>query len=163
MKSDPERSNPTAGTSAHQLEIVEAVRRIIRSYDVHSRRLLTSGDVTLAQLLCLRALADAGPLTAKQLAEAIHISPSTMVGILDRLETKEFITRHRDPDDRRRVVVTISDAGQQLVLSCPPPLGEGLQREFSGMSARDQASLAAALRRVADLIDADSVPAPETD
>ena len=65
---------------AFEVELLESIRRIIHGYDLHSRRLLATSEVTLAQLLCLRTLAELGSCTARQLAASIHISASTMVG-----------------------------------------------------------------------------------
>lgn len=146
------RSKPGAA-SAREVELLEAIRRIIHGYDLHSRRLLATSEVTLAQLLCLTALAELGPRTARQLADGIHIGASTMVGILDRLEGKRLITRKRDGEDRRRVFVTITPAGRAVLRQSPPPLGERLRDGFGRLGPEEQASLAAALRRVADLVE----------
>ena len=58
------------------------------------------------QLMCLRTVIANGPLTATAISREIHVSPSTVVGILDRLEDKGLIRRERGREDRRIVFVT---------------------------------------------------------
>lgn len=159
MTEPTKRISSHESLSAHEIKLTEAVRRIIRGYDLHSRRLLATVEITLAQLLCLRTLVELGRCTAKQLAASIHISASTMVGILDRLEAKELMTRERDQADRRRVFVTITRAGRAVVRKSPPPLGEKLQSHLALLTPAKRASLAAALSLVADLVEPEALGA----
>ncbi len=159
MRRTTKRISSHETLSAYEIELTEAVRRIIRGYDLHSRRLLATSEITLAQLLCLRALVELGRCTAKQLAASIHISASTMVGILDRLEAKELIARERDRVDRRRVLVTITRAGRAVVRKSPPPLGEKLQRHLALLTPAKRASLTAALCLIADLVEPEALGA----
>ena len=145
-------ARPRRAVPKVELELLRAVRRIIRGYDLHSRRLLASSRVTLAQLLCLRLLMELGPRTARQLAEEIHLSPSTMVGILDRLEAKGLVVRRRDVADRRRAFVTITEAGEAVERESQPPLGDHLRRHLAELDPAQRASLAAAAAEVADLV-----------
>jgi len=46
-----------------------------------------------------------GPLTAGALATRLHLTPGAVTALLDRLETRELITRTEDPQDRRRTVI----------------------------------------------------------
>ncbi|MGW7526373.1 MarR family winged helix-turn-helix transcriptional regulator [Streptomyces sp. NPDC054783] len=50
-----------------------------------------------------------GPLTAKDLAELTGLAPASVTGLLDRLETKDFVRRVKHPTDRRRVLVELNE------------------------------------------------------
>jgi DNA-binding MarR family transcriptional regulator len=54
---------------------------------------------------CLDLISRHGPLSPSALARRADLHPATMTGILDRLERGGWITRDRDPDDRRAVAV----------------------------------------------------------
>jgi MarR family transcriptional regulator, organic hydroperoxide resistance regulator len=73
---------------------------------------LASRDLTHAGLLALHALRS-GPRTQRELAAASMVEEQTMSKVLDRLERAGYVTRERDPADRRRLVVRRTPAGEQ--------------------------------------------------
>jgi len=65
---------------------------------------------------CLNLLSRQGPMTPGVLARHAGLHPATMTGVLDRLEKAGWITRERDPDDRRTVLITPQrDRGAELL------------------------------------------------
>jgi MarR family transcriptional regulator, organic hydroperoxide resistance regulator len=73
---------------------------------------LASRDLTHAGLLALHALRS-GPRTQRELAAASMVEEQTMSKVLDRLERAGYVTRERDPADRRRLTVRRTPAGEQ--------------------------------------------------
>ena len=63
-------------------EIVRALRRIMRSMDISSRKLIAAHGLSIPQLLCLQHLREFGPLTSGALAKTMALSPPTVTGIL---------------------------------------------------------------------------------
>src|SRR5215208_5658640 len=59
---------------------------------------------------CLDLLGTRGPLTAGQLAEAMRLTSGAITGLIDRLETAGYVRRVHDPNDRRRVIVELTEA-----------------------------------------------------
>jgi DNA-binding MarR family transcriptional regulator len=56
---------------------------------------------------CLNLLSLHGPIGPGALAKLAGVHPATMTGVLDRLETSGWVTRDRDPDDRRATVIVL--------------------------------------------------------
>ena len=78
----------------YDLRILRALRQITRSIALHSRQLSAYSNITAPQLICLRTIIEKGPLTATAISREMHVSPSTVVGILDRLEWRYL--QHED-------------------------------------------------------------------
>ena len=76
---------------------------------------LAERGITHAGLVALDAL-DAGPLTQRQLAAVGRVEEQTMGRVIHRLERTGHVERRRDPADRRRRVVSLTDSGRAVVL-----------------------------------------------
>jgi DNA-binding MarR family transcriptional regulator len=136
-------------------ELLLAVRRVMHAFDIHSRRLASSSEhITLPQLLCLMAVVGDEGLTSRQIAERIHASTSTLVGVLDRLEAKNLIARVRDPRDRRQIHITPTTAGRKLVAQGPSPFGDPFDQAFAALSTARKARLAEDLSLMAEMMSA---------
>jgi DNA-binding MarR family transcriptional regulator len=69
----------------------------------------------LPHLSVLSCLADSGPACQKDIAERVRIDGSDMVAVLDDLEHGGYVTRVRDPRDRRRHAVSITSTGRRAL------------------------------------------------
>lgn len=131
-----------------------ALRRISRAIELHSRALSQKHGLTDPQLTTLREIARLGPISAGALARSIHLSQATLTGILSRLERRQFITRTRSELDRRSVMVSITDAGRNIVQAVPSPLQDRLRDEFVKLDDWEQSSMLSALQRIAAMMGA---------
>ncbi len=143
----------------YDLRVMQALRRIMRATDLYSRRLATDYQLTVPQLICLHALLQEQPLNATSIAKRIHLSASTVVGILDRLEMKGLVKRERDSEDRRVVNVTVSEKGREVALKAPSPLEDRFSSVFERLPETEQEGIARSLQRIVDLIEAQDLDA----
>ena len=130
------------------------LRRIMRAMDVHSRQLSGSHGLTGPQMLCLREIATRGALTTGSLALAVALSPATLTGILDRLEVRGLVSRERRPEDKRRVLVSLTTIGRQMAQELPSPLQDRFKERMTELPPEEQASIRSALASVARMMDA---------
>jgi DNA-binding MarR family transcriptional regulator len=63
--------------------------------------------ITVSDLECLDYLADAGQVTAGQIAERTNLTTGAVTSMLRRLQQAGYVTAERDPADRRRMIVTL--------------------------------------------------------
>jgi DNA-binding MarR family transcriptional regulator len=68
-------------------------------------------DLTPSELNALGNLADGTGRTVSELGAAVGSRPTTLTGVLDRLERRGLITRGARPGDRRAVLITLTGDG----------------------------------------------------
>jgi DNA-binding MarR family transcriptional regulator len=73
------------------------------------------GELTLPESSALVRLERGGPATPSALARLEQISPQSMGDTLAALESRGLIERHSDPDDGRRSVMSVTEAGRQVL------------------------------------------------
>lgn len=147
------------------LRCARALRQIIRSVDIYSHRLATEHAVTVPQLTALSQLVEHGPMMLKRLAMEMYLSPSTTVGIVDRLEAKGLVVRKRSAKDRRQVLLYPTDDGQALVRKTPSPLQSALSVALADLGDLERTTILLSLERVVELLDVshlDASPILET-
>jgi DNA-binding MarR family transcriptional regulator len=140
-------------------EVLISLRRILRATSIHSRKLGRSVGLTGPQLLLLHTLEDRGTATASELARAISLSQATITLLVADLEQRGLLLRERSEVDRRRIDISVTDAGKQVMREAPQPLQESFARRFAALPDWEQHQLVAALERVAAMMDADELDA----
>jgi DNA-binding MarR family transcriptional regulator len=86
-----------------------------------------------------------GSMSAGALAAAAGLSPAATTTAVQRLVAAGHLLRTVDPADRRRVVLTLTDAAVALVEGCYGPLDGATQRLLATMSPTDLATVEAFL------------------
>lgn len=157
-KSNANRNSADA-SERHDLRILNAIRQIIRAADIDSRRLAAEHQITAPQLMSLMAVVEKEPTTAVEVAHRVHLSPSTLVGVLDRLESKGLVKRDRNRPDRREVAIVATEAGRKLVAETPFPLQFSLGRALTAMSGKEREQVAATIELLVRLMGADELDA----
>jgi len=76
-------------------------------------------DLSGLQSAVLRMVAHEGSNTISELSKRFAVDPSTLVPTVDALERKKLLTRQRDPADRRRVLLSLTEEGQGLIARLP--------------------------------------------
>lgn len=74
---------------------------------------------TWSQIAALGRIAREGPTTISALATAEHVRPQSMAEIVSALLREGLVTRRSDPNDGRKALISISDAGLELISSIP--------------------------------------------
>jgi DNA-binding MarR family transcriptional regulator len=97
-------------------EIAGALYEVVSVLSRRARlRAATDEGLSLPERSVLKRVTQGGPSTAAELARAEQIRPQGMGLILGRLEERGLIERHADPDDGRRLAVSVTAAGSQTL------------------------------------------------
>lgn len=133
--------------------LATALRRLSQVMDSQSKLLESEAGLTASQWLCLQTLAQAGgPLAARDLAEAVSLTPGTVSAVLDRLEIKGWVRRTRATDDRRRIDLEITPEGLTRWRQAPGVLPADGVRRFLALPAGQQQDLLTSLDQLVGVL-----------
>jgi MarR family transcriptional regulator, organic hydroperoxide resistance regulator len=96
------------------LEFMRTIWALDHALQRTSKRMETELGVTGPQRLVIRVVGRFPGTSAGQLAEVLHLHPSTLTGILKRLELQGLLARRLDSKDRRRVLLGLTKRGRRL-------------------------------------------------
>ena len=105
----------TAEPEPDVTEVAAALRVSIGLLLRRLRQVQPDGELSLPQTSALARLDRSGPATSSALAKEEQISAQSMGATLAALEARGLVERHRDPDDGRRAVLSLTEAGQQVL------------------------------------------------
>ncbi len=142
----------------HQ-ELLIALRKVIRAIDLHSKHLNKTSGLTSPQLLIMQEIAKISGINSGQVAKNINLSAATVTNILDRLESKNLISRVRDTKDKRKVGLYLTEGGEALLLKAPQPLQEHFIKNFDNLAEWEQSQLLSSIERLADMMNANELDA----
>lgn len=91
--------------------------------------------ISVLQYGLLRRLSDE-PCTLSELSSRMLLTPSTLVPAVDKLEREGYLVRGKDPNDRRRVPLFVTDAGRRILQTMPAIHGDdALTRAVEALGA----------------------------
>lgn len=108
----------------------KAMKVIQRYYE----RCLTPLGITPSQFYILSHLWENDEAKFKDLAKCVNIEGSTLTGMVDRLERSGFIIRKDDPEDRRLIVISLTDKAREVIpkgMEFVKQLDEEVKNNFS--------------------------------
>jgi len=86
--------------------------------------------------------------TQKALGDALRIDRTTMVALIDDLESRGLVVRERHPADRRAFLVRGTDAGRELKEAAVRILDEQQRRFLAPLTPQERSTLGALLKRL---------------
>ena len=138
---------------------LRALRRILRAADLGSRKLASATGLAPSHLLVLREIEQRGETTPSVLASALQFGQATITNIVDRLEAGSLVTRQRSGQDKRQIILTVTDAGRSMIERAPDLLQTRFSERFADLPAWERAMILAALERLGGLLGAEAIDA----
>ena len=98
-------------------------KEVVRKYKPYLDEL----DLTYTQYITMMVLWDTEQINVKALGKRLYLDSGTLTPLLKKLENKGYLTRSRNTEDERNLVIRVTDAGMQLreeALSIPPQMAQ---------------------------------------
>ena len=133
------------------LAVTGRIMQLDRLLERHREAVLADFDLNLwsfDMLATLRRQGSPYQLKPTELYGLLMLSSGAMTNRIDRLEKEGLVTRLRDPDDRRSVIVRLTDKGLERVEAVMPALFEQENKLLEGLSQSETATLITLLRKL---------------
>jgi DNA-binding MarR family transcriptional regulator len=114
-----------------------------------SKRMGAELGVTGPQRLVLRVVGLFPGMSAGDLARILHVHPSTLTGVLQRLVAQRLLVRADHPSDRRRAVLRLTTRGSRANGMRSGTVEHAVGKALVGIAARDRAAAIRVLERLA--------------
>lgn len=138
------------GTPEEELAL-DTYIKLTRATDTINARLSMASsmqELTISQFGVLEALYHLGPQAQNILGEKILKSNSNMTTVIDNLEKRRLVHRERAKDDRRKIIVHLTDVGLNLIKDIFPKHVRAIEQQFSVLSAEEKQLLCDLLRKL---------------
>lgn len=133
------------------LEFMRLLWSVDHALQRTSKRMDRKLGVTGPQRLVIRVVGSRPGVSAGEVARTLHLHPSTLTGILKRLERRKIVRRVADPEDGRRAFLHLNGLGQILNAARRGTVEEAVERALS----KQPPSELAAARRVLEALAAE--------
>ena len=138
--------------------VFSRVLRLVRTVQTGMQNIDTRHGLSGSQLWALWQISAQPGQRVSELADALHIHPSTASNLLDKLERSGLVRRERRDIDNRVVRLYLSGAGLKLVKEIPGPMKGKLRQALQLLPAPILTGLFKGVTDVLDLMDEGVVP-----
>jgi DNA-binding MarR family transcriptional regulator len=160
--SEPSTSDKSKGPPLGEvLEFMRLLWAVDHGLQSTSKRMEATLGLTGPQRLVLRLVGRFPGITAGRLAQIMHVHPSTLTGVLKRMEKRGLLERKSDPLDGRKALFALTEAGRSLDVPSEGTVENAVQRAISRMPRPRLTSAQEVLMALAEELGAGD-PQPDT-
>ena len=131
------------------LDFMQLLWAVVHGLERISKRMGGDLGVTGPQRLVLRVVGLFPGVSAGDLAAILHVHPSTLTGVLQRLVSQRLLVRDPDPRDRRRARLRLSPRGGHVNTVRRGTVENAVSRALAGAPENDRAATRRVLQRLA--------------
>jgi len=140
-------------------ETMDSLRRIFKAIGNYSQEISRSFGITAPQLWALKTIQQMGHPSLSELGKSMYLHPSTVTGLVDRLEKKGFVLRERDQKDRRVIKIQLTAKATALVKKSPNPIQGKMIHGLRRLKREELLSIFHSLKRLVEIMEAQNVRA----
>ena len=146
------RAAPSRLDEPHEYDFSEQVGHLLRrAYQRHLAIFQANAcepQITSTQFVTLCTLRDRGPSNQTDIIAATGIDQATIRGIVERLKQRGLVEFQSDPHDRRKVIVTLTGSGTELLQRMIPRAQQISELTMGDLNAAERAALMFTLKKM---------------
>jgi DNA-binding MarR family transcriptional regulator len=131
------------------LQFMQVLWAVVHGLEKTSKRMAGELGVTGPQRLALRVIGLLPGVSAGDLAAILHVHPSTLTGVLQRLVAQRWLRRVDDPGDRRRAILRLTARGARVNAARRGTVESAVNKGLNGVSSHDRRATMRVLERLA--------------
>jgi DNA-binding MarR family transcriptional regulator len=135
-------------------QILEAIIYLYTESRRITKELAKRASLTGPQLTVVKLLETFGDLSLTDLSERIRAQNSTVTGIIDRMEREGLVRRERSSEDRRKILIRLTDKGVKLAGEVPVEPIEIFRGAIESLSVQEMRDLLKVLTKLARRVQA---------
>ncbi len=109
----PRDEGPNAAQLGKPLDFLRSIWALDHALHARSKAMVKKSGLTGPQRLALRIIGTFPNISSGELARVLHVHPSTLTGVLQRLEGQGLVVRTRDATDGRRALFAATRSGEK--------------------------------------------------
>ena len=137
--------------SKEEKSTLNAFIKLMRATESLNNRLnrhLADANLTVSQFGTLEVLLHLGPLNQRSIGEKLLKSGGNITMVIDNLEKSGYVKRKKDPEDRRAVLIHLTDEGKSFIEKFFPKHLDRIKQEFDVLSEKEKETLSVLCKKI---------------
>lgn len=151
-RADHENASINQAASFSEYHFSEQIGHLLRrAYQRHVaifQQHISDSNLTAAQFVTLCAIRDLQVCSLSEIVKITAIDQATIRGIIERLKSRDLIVLSHDNTDRRKVLVSLSESGTELVVEMLPFATRISEATYGGLNPAERIALVFLLRKM---------------
>lgn len=148
---DTKASSPdTAAPYDFSEQVGHLLRKAYQRHMAIFQQNIGNSQLTAVQFITLCAVRDHGPSSLSELIKATAVDQATIRGIVERLQARDLVTLKPAVQDKRKVIVSLTESGEQLVHETAPHALQVSELTMSRLNPAERVALLYVLRKMVD-------------
>jgi len=133
----PKENGVTPQQLGKSLDFLRTIWALDHALHARSKAMAKKGGLTGPQRLALRIIGSFPSISSGELSRVLHVHPSTLTGVLQRLESAGYIARTRDDEDGRRALFVVTKQGEKHAVPVDFSVEGAVKKVLKRSSASD--------------------------
>lgn len=129
-------------------QVGHLLRRAYQRHVAIFQQTIADSQLTAAQFVVLCAVRKSGSCSLSDIVKTTAIDQATMRGIIERLKAREAIRVSHDANDRRKVLVSLTPAGEEIVDATVPAAFAVSEATFGNLNSAERVAVLYLLRKM---------------